>query len=445
MSPSLPLWSTGIAILAILSYRDLRVLFTALIAALVANLFLPFSPFGITVTSQRLVSLVALGVCLALFLQGRIAIPRPNGSQLGFAVTYGVLVAIHALHLIASPSGMPLSSLLGAALNPLLFYLSLILLHNLRPEDRRSLFTRWLPCAVLAVMTVLVGSWMIEMLARSDLGATDFQQRYRMRNTEGRNIVNVWGASLVLAVPFIWQPLFTSVRLRWKAVSFLAVGITILAVILTFSRAALFATGVLVGGVLLLVVIGRVREAKLKPRLGWLQGASRLAAVLGLAGSACLALEWAGLPVVDWAVERTRPVLAGTDRSLQVRLSRYETAKELLEGLPVLGYGPGAETIERLPENTLIFITLHYGALALACLIVMLSVIGWQLAVYWWPRRDHPYAAAWPAAYLAYIFLLLTNDFLFFSMGTILLATTTFATTGRTVEVPTEPSRQVGP
>ena len=87
----------------------------------------------------------------------------------------------------------------------------------------------------------------------------------------------------------------------------------------------------------------------------------------------------------------------------------------------------------------------NYGAVALACLIAMLLVIGWELTIRWWPRRMQALAAAWPAAYVAYILLLLTNDFLFFSMGTILLATVTFAPGGSEVASAVGPSSRTEP
>lgn len=411
--------------LAVAGSRDLRVLFTAQVAALAANLALPFKPFGVAITSQRLVAVVVLGVCGSLYLRGRIVPRRLTAGQVAFTVAYGAILVIQGLHALLSPKSFSATFVLSALLNLVLFHLTLIVLQNLDAEDRRTLFHRWLPWAMSAVMLAFIASWAHDMMARPNLDLGRFQQTYRLRNTEARNIVNVWAASLVLAVPFVWQPLFGSARLVRKLASLLAVGLTALAIVLTFSRAALFGLGSLLLSGFGLAILGRLTERDRPGERDWLRVAAPVAGALVFAVAAGTVLELAGVPVISWLGDRVLPVFTGHDRSLRVRLSRFGMTSRLLQDLPLLGYGPGAEEVSRLPENTILFTTLYYGPLGLMAVVAMLAVIGWELVAWWWPRRQRPLASAWPATFLAYLFLLLTNDFLFFSPGTLVLATLT--------------------
>jgi len=420
-----PLVLLGIAVLAVTGYRDLRVIFVAQICAVLANLLVPFAPFGVAITSQRVVALVAVAVCGGLFLQQRLGAPRPTLGQAAFMVTLGGVAVIHALHMLASPRTVPVSGLLSAILNVALFGLVSILIHGIPRERRQELFERWLPWAVSVVMVIAIAVWAYGMLSRPDLDLSRLHQGYRLRNVEGRSIVNVWGASLVLAVPFVWQSLFVQARSVRKLVALSAVATLTVAIILTYSRAALFGLVVLLAvaaGLASAGVLGGARGGADRSHHPFLR--SILGAVAGVVGLG-LVMRLAGLPIFEWVVDRVQPVLAGTDPSLLKRIDRFDTAKQLLGGLPLFGYGPGSQAVRHLPENTLIFSTLYYGPLALAGVVAMLVLIGRELMKWWWPRRFQPYAATWPAAYAAYVFLLMTNDFLFFSMGTILLGSMT--------------------
>lgn len=419
----------GTVLLTTAGFRDLRVLFAAQVAALVANVLLPFSVFGLALTSQRLVALVAILVCGVLFLTGRLNLPWPTASQGAFLLTYGLIVVIHAWHILSSAVVRPLQGLLSAILNAVLFYLVLAILHNIGDVERRKLFFRWLPWIVFAVLAPFIASWCHEILSRPALNMDHFSQEYRLRNTGARNIVNVWAAALVLTVPLVWLPLFRRQRLTHTLASIMAVAIASVAIGLTFSRAALFGLLALLGTGLLLTGVGLIAARRERTNPGWSGIAAPAAGSLFVTLVTWMILEWWNLPVASWFVERVRPLFSGTDRSLQLRLEQLRFGLEKLRDLPLLGYGPESAAVHNLPENTLLLVSLYYGPLALLCLVGMLLLIGRRVTVWWWHRRRMPEAVSWPSAYVAFVVLLLTNDFLFFSMGSLLLATITFYTT----------------
>ena len=413
------------ALVALWGYRDLRVLYASLVSALIVNVRLPVDLLGLPVTTQRLVALVSIGVCTLLFVQGRIRFLRPSPGQLWFTVAYVTVIFFDGLHYLSAPVGATRSNLANGFLNLLLFHLILVILTNLADEDRRSLFDVWLPTIAMMVIIVFVALWVRDMLTLPAIDPWEMRQGYRLRNVGERNIVNIWAASLVLVVALVARPFFALDRAGRFLLSMIALGALSFGIVLTFSRAALFALFAFFATGLALALLDWVPRLWLRGRVSWLQSVSL---VLGLVGGITVlvyAVHGLGLPIGRWTFDRVEAVVTGRDASLAERLDRLDSSWQLLDRLPLLGFGPGAPGMERLPENTFMLITLHYGPIAVVCFLVMLGVVSWEVARWWWPRRGEGSAGVLPAALVAYVLLLMSNDFLFFSMGTLTLATIT--------------------
>lgn len=401
----------------------MKAAYALLVSGLIANLLLPIRLFGVAVTSQRLVAALVLAICGYLFVGDRLRwVPLTRGQK-AFVSTYMVFLSTAGIRLLLAPEWPPPATMLSGFFNLVLFLLVVVLLNNVDHVDLESLFKGWLPLAVILVTVTALLWWLGEMLSLEQLNLEKFSQAYRMRIGDPRNIVNPWAASLVLVVPLVWRPLLGASGMAWKALSGLAVGATCVAVVLTFSRGALF-------GLMLVLLVGSGA-----PLLGfggnrgplWRRAARSvvcLIIVVLVMISLVSGLEAAGLPVWTWMVDRVSPVLEGTDLSVTNRLKILDRAWDIAVDAPLLGYTAEDLAQVRHPDNTFLFVVHQHGVLGLVALVGMLIWVGWEL-ISSWARSEGAVDSGWFALFAGYLFLLATNDFLYFSMGSLALATLT--------------------
>lgn len=404
--------------------RFLKVAYTLLVGGILANLLLPFRVLGVAVTSQRLIAAGIIGFCACLFFDDRIRWLPLTVSQKAFVVAHLVLLGATSLRLLLVIDETSPAAMLSVLFNLVLFLLVILLLRNIDERNLESLFRVWLPVVVILVVGSFLVWWLGEMLSRPVHQLSEFRQGYRLRSGVARNIVNPWAASVVLALPLVWRPLLAGkARMAWKLVSAAAVGAVCLAVALTFSRAALMA-------LLLVLVVGfgglfleLASELRTSPRQA-LRTVAWLAAVAVLVTLLIGGLELAGLPVSTWVTGRVSPVLEGTDRSVGNRVAILERSWDLARDAPLLGYPAQNLEGERFPENTFLLAMLRHGVFGLIAFIGMLVSVGVELVAKWF-RREGGVDTAWLACFGGYLLLVGTNDFLYYSMGTLTLATLT--------------------
>lgn len=411
---ALPVTSTGWV---------MKVAYTLLVAGLLTNILLPFRFLGIAVSSQRLIAVLILGLCAYLFVDDRIRWLSLTTGQKAFVSAYLVLLSTMALRLLLTGDDIWPLGMLSAILNLVLFLLVVLVLNNIDEDNLESLFRVWLPAAVTVVMLMAIGWWLWEMVSREYLDLSRFYQGYRLRSGDERNIVNPWAASLVLAVPLVWRPLLKSSGIFWKVLSAMAVGATCVTVALTFSRAALIALVFIllvgIGGPLLgLDGWGRPSRRQGLQTVAWVTVVAFL--VLLLVGG----LESAGVPVSVWVLERVSPVIEGSDPSVANRLKILDRSWDLALEAPLLGYATQDLAGERQPENTFLLAMHRHGVFGFVAFTAMVLWLGLEL-LWKWTKRESALDVAWLALFGGYVLLLATNDFLYFSMGTLTLATLT--------------------
>lgn len=409
---------------------SLKVAYTLLVGGILANLMLPFRLLGVAVTSQRLIAAGIIGFCLFLFLDDRIRWLPLTVSQKTFVVAHLVLLGATSLRLLLVADETSPASMLSVLFNLVLFLLVILLLRNVDQRNLESLLRVWLPVTVILVVGSFLLWWLGDMLARPVNELSEFRQGYRLRSGVARNIVNPWAASVVLALPLVWRPLLGGAAgTVWKLVSATAVGAVCLAVALTFSRAALIALLLILivgfGGFLLEVWRGRRSSSRQA-----LRTVASLAIVAVLVMVLVGGLEAAGLPVSKWVTGRVSPVLEGSDPSVIIRVGILERSWDLARDAPLLGYTAQDLEGERYPENTFLLAMLRHGAFGFVAYVAMLAAVGFELLVKWL-RRGDGIDTAWLAWFGGYLLLLGTNDFLYFSMGTVTLATLTCVSSRR--------------
>lgn len=401
----------------------MKAAYALLVSGLIANLLLPIRLFGIAITSQRLIAVLVLAMCGYLFVCGRIRWVPPTLGQKAFVSAYLVFLSTAGVRVLLAREWPPPATMLSGFFNLVLFLLVVVLLNNVNEVDLKSLFKVWLPLAVTLVTVTALLWWLGEMLSLEQLNLARFSQGYRMRIGDSRNIVNPWGASLVLVVPLVWRPLLGVSAMAWKALSGLAVGATCVAIVLTFSRGALLGLMVvmMVGfGAPLLGLGGDRRPLRRRA----IRSVVCLVVVVLLMISVVSLLEAAELPVWTWVVERVSPVLEGTDGSVTNRLKILERAWDVAVDAPLVGYTAEELAKERHPDNTFLFVIHQHGVLGFIALVGMLIWMGWGL-ICKWVRSEGAVDSGWLALFAGYLFLLATNDFLYFSMGSLALATLT--------------------
>jgi len=399
------LLASALAVIVLL-YRDRSYMASLLIAAIVANVVL-FEAAGQNVTSQRLVALVCIMVAAVLVVSDKARLGVISPAHKYFNFSFFVILLLDIANSITT-GGVGTTATVNLILNLILYNLIVL---SLRDFNLPKLGTQLQLQAVLIIP--IIGYYLFGYVTGGVLGRVgmQFHTGYRLRADEVQNIINIWAASIALVIPLAILGNKIADRKLLKTFALVGVSVALVGVVLTFSRAAMISIAFF-----FLVWLGLVVMVKRQ-----VMAAMNIGILVLLLGAIVLSLG-DYLPVMKFFEERFVSVAEGEDESTMVRLSAIRLAIGDFLDHPLIGNGSSFESPWYVAtENTFLDLLVRYGLVGTLPFLVFIFQLLKEVILSTKSRLDDV-GLILAAVLFAYLFMLATNDFLLFSMGTILLA-----------------------
>lgn len=401
--------------------RKYEYLIAGLIASLILNKILPFSLMGQDITTQR-VFFVFMVVFLGLYLSQKRFRPEAfeNIKILNFCIFFIFLIELY--HIAFTELGINIGTAVNTTFNFLLLNIVFVTFILIKSTSLERLFKYLIPLAVIFTMVPFLVEYASSSLVFSS-NANVFHTGYRLRADEERNILNIWAATLALALPLTWYWLFNNTSILVKFIGAFSSGVLLYAIVVSFSRAAWLAVIVEVIVAIVMIVLKNNRS-----------GGARLKAMLWVCLVGLLIIVTAmsyGMFILEVALLRLDPIAQGNDASLGGRILAFLNTLESWSEAPVFGHGPEyMHPSGQATENTFLYLLQHYGILGFAAYSIMVGFVA-KRVLFYLKNSSNRLSALCAVIFSGYVVIILTNDFFHFSMGTLVLALLVALTSSR--------------
>lgn len=410
----------GVLVVLLITIKRIDIALAIVVIGLALNIDLPVSIGGAPLNTQRVgIGILLVSVVVHFLSSNYVVKVSPYLVSYNYAI-FG-LIAILLFHSLVGDINM--STVVPYILNLILFNLIYFSLSITSYCRLRSLFFDVLPIGLILVAAYFLINYQQIAVQYEIQQVEALRTGFRARANEGRNLLNVWAATLALFIPIVllsWLDLGSS-RLH-KALGTLAALALFVVVLTTYSRAAV---GVLALTAAFGFFLYGFRRA-LFHMLGRHSWKSRLL-ILSVALLIIYVMTKGdfNLPLLSgisnlWEL-RLEQVTSG-DESIASRLAVYHDVFDAWAAAPVFGHGSAQVAgVWRPTENTFLDIVITSGAVGIALYLFSLFNILKAVRIAW--RNGQAQTRFFvPTLFCLLVLLFLTNDFAAFSPGTVIMA-----------------------
>lgn len=399
------------------SVKNIELSILILIVSISLNITFPITIAGQQINTQRIAMIMVLFSLITHLIHYKKSIGKFHKIQIYINLYFlGVVVLLFA-HMLINNDEDSFSTVLVSIFNLILFNCIIIVVKNASYQRLRNLFHYLIPISILIITSYFAFNYRNQLLMMGV--ANDFSTSFRIRSDDERNIINAWSASMALLLPFCgiaWENIRSS-NLS-KIFSLFAGGGLFIVIILSFSRASLLAiTFTFIFGIILIII---------RKRSTVTVGTKIIFTILTLFAFWVYVIFLAENELIRQLINlwdlRVSGLSDGQDASLFSRLSAYRYVFEDFVVKPIIGFGANYDNRGGVPtENSFLQVLLLGGIIGLSLFCIPLVSIG-RLIFAKLTSKNNVYSLSEQCLYFMYIFLMLTNDFMFFSMGTVVLA-----------------------